>query len=405
MALTNAQLWDYLRGKYPTFASQTSKATADLFTERGYEQLQQYDNSILNQFFELSMKVFLQKINVAQVKDLLEEQGFGESYDKPYGGYTQRMAISSIKPVSAVYPKNGDSPDPFVYRQNEAKERFWVFNDDYASLLSMPDSGLYKNMFTSEYGMSEFQAGMMQALANGRKLHRYNTKLAAINAMLHSTDHPLKATQQYEIDITSMDARSVTTADGEVAYASQFIGLIQLINNIVDAMVYNPATGAYNVAGFETTQDASRLKMLVRPDLANALKTIMRLNTPASMEIPIDIVKLPDFGGLIPKVDGNEVFPVYDKLGSVIGYATTKGAETPNVQDDAITWDDPNKDIIAVIADKGVLFTETTNPYEVEPIRNPRPAPYTNYWARALNNGVHIDTYYNLVTIRNSHNA
>lgn len=404
--LTNMEIWDDLRGRYPNFRNQTSKATRELFSARGYEQLEKYDNSILNEFFQLSMKVYLQKINVAKVKDLLEEQGFGESYDKPYGGYTQRMAISSIKPISVVYPKNGDSPDPFVYRQNEASERFWIYNDDYASLISMPDSAMYKSIFTAEYGMAEFQAGMMQALNNGRKLHRYNTKIEAINQILNSTDHALKDSQKFGVDITSMDASQVTTADAAVAFASQFVGLIQTINNIVDAMVYTPATGAYNVAGFETTQDIKRLKMLVRPDLYNAIKTIQRWNTPIDMQIPVDIVKLPDFGGLKPFRDANFTQPayeVYDTLGSMIGYATTENAQTPDIDEADLFWKDPNKDIVAIIADKGIIFTETTNPYTVEPIRNPRPAPYTNYWARALNNGVHVDTYYNIVTISNTH--
>lgn len=406
MAMTNAQIWDYLRGKYPTFKSQTSKATSDLFTERGFEQLRQFDSSVLNSFFDLSMRVYLQQINVADVKDLLESQDFGEAYDQPYGGYTQRMAIDSVKPVSPAYNnlKNGDSPDPFVVRKANVHERFWVYNFDYASLLTIPDDKLYKNIFVSQYGMSEYQSGMMRALANGYKLQQYNNKLAALNQLINSTEHPLKASQKYEIDIPTMTVTDVTTADGEVAYANKFIGFIQLVRNLVDAMVYNPATGIYNVAGFETTQDKGRLRMLCRPELANAIETIQRLNNADNMSMPIDIVRVPDFGGLIPKVNNAEVYPVYDNLGAVIGYATTKDAEAANVDEANITWDDPNKDVLAIIADKGVMFTTMQNPYQVEPIRNPR-GLYTNYWASSPHNGVHVDTYYNVVTIRNSHSA
>lgn len=406
MAMTNAQLWDYLRGKYPTFKSQTAKATYDLFTERGYEQLKQFDSSVLNAFFDLSMRVYLQKITVADVKDLLEDQDFGEAYDQPFGGYTQRMAMESVKPVSPAYNnlKNGDSPDPFVVRKANVGERFWVYNFDYASLLTVPDDKLYKNIFIAPFGMSEYQAGMMKALANGYKLQLYNNKLAAIDKMLNSTDFALKDSQKYQIDIPTMTVTDVTTADGEVAYANKFIGLIQLVRNIVDAMVYNPATGIYNVAGFETTQDKSRLRMLCRPELANAIETIQKLNNAENMAFPIQIVRVPDFGGLVPKVNDNEVYPVYDKLGAVIGYATTEGAQTANVDEADIVWFDPNKDVLAVIADKGCMFTVQQNPYSVEPIRNPR-GLYTNYWASSPHNGVHVDTYYNFVTISNSHNA
>ena len=43
MALTNLQLWNYLRDKYPTFKSNTAEGTKDLFTSAGFEQLQQFN--------------------------------------------------------------------------------------------------------------------------------------------------------------------------------------------------------------------------------------------------------------------------------------------------------------------------------------------------------------------------
>ena len=406
MALTNAQLWTYLRNHYPKFKSETSEVTADLFTERGFEQLQNFDSSILNDFFDLSLRVFLQKIDVADVKDLLAGQGFGEDYETPYGGYTQRIAINSIKPVSPAFKglQNGASPDPFVVRKPDTSERFFTQNFDYQSLVTMPDAETYKNMFVNETGMSEYMAGIMKALANGYALQVYNNKLEAINAAINSETYALKDTQKYGIAISNFDASGINTANAETVFASQFIGFIQLVRNIVDGMVYNPATGAFNQAGFETTQDKGRLKMLVRPTLANAIAAIMKLNNADDMSLPIDIVKVPDFGGLIPYKEAaytTPLYPVYDKLGSVIGYAETEGATEPTVQASAVYWKDPNEKILAVIADKGVVFTNTQNPYRVDPIRNPR-GLYTNFWASSVNNGIFYDRYYNLVTIENT---
>lgn len=406
MALTNLQLWDYLRNKYPKFRSETSKGTADTFTERGFEQLKTFDSSILNDFFDLSMRVFLQKIDVADVKDILEGQGFGESYATPYGGYTQRIAINSIKPVSPAFKglTNGKSVDPFVVRKGESAERFFTQNFDYQSLITMPDEATYKNMFVDENGMSAYFAGMMKALANGYTLQVYNNKLEALNAAINSVNYPLQATQKFQVAIANMDVATVATADAETAYANQFIAFIQLVRNIVDSMVYTPATGAYNAAGFETTQEVGRLKLLVRPTLANAIASIMKLNNAEDMSLPIDVVKVPDFGGLKPFADANfetPVYPVYDDLGAVIGYNTVENQKEVTVLPAAVYWKDPNEKIIGVIADKGVVFTNTQNPYQVEPIRNPR-GLYTNYWASSVNNAVLYDTYYNLVTIENT---
>ena len=406
MALTNLQLWDHLRNKYPKFKSETSKGTADLFTERGFEQLKNFDSSVLNDFFDLSMRVFLQKIDVADVKDVLEYQGFGESYATPYGGYTQRIAIDSIKPVSPAFKGlvSGKSVDPFVVRKGDSNERFFTQNFDYQSLITMPDEATYKNMFVDENGMSAYFAGMMKALANGYTLQVYNNKLEAINAAINSTNYPLQATQKFQVAITNMDASSIATADGSYAYASQFIAFIQLVRNIVDSMVYTPATGAYNAAGFESTQEVSRLKLLVRPTLANAIASIMKLNNAEDMSLPIDIVKVPDFGGLQPYKEANfttPLYPVYDALGTVIGYNEAKDQTEVTVLPAAVFWKDPNEKIIGIIADQGVVFTNTQNPYQVEPIRNPR-GLYTNFWASSVNNAVLYDTYYNLVTIENS---
>lgn len=428
MALTNVQLWNYIRDKYPNFASQTAKGTADLFTERGFDQLAQFDSSVLNDFFSLSLRVFLQKINVADVKDLLQDQDFGESYDTPYGGYVQRLSINSIKPISPGYKglQDGDSPDPFVVRKPETNERFWTQNFDYASLVTMPDNALYKNMFVAEDGMSTYMAGIMKGLQNGYTLQKYTNKLEALNAGIHSTNFALKDTQQYQ------------TAD--VVDAESIIAFIKLIRDIVSAMVFNPATAAFNSYGFESTQEKDRLRLLVKPELMNAIATISRLNSPEDMSLPIKVVQIPNFGGLTPNLHDGDVFPagtvkmdatqnptyesykaastlpsdftvgseeytateIYDNFGTKVATAFwNSSVGQVYVPCEYTKYDDPNEDLIAVIADKGYIFENVQNPYQVEPIRNPR-GLYTNYWASSPNNGIVVDHLYNIVTIAKS---
>jgi hypothetical protein len=425
MALTNAQLWNYIRDKYPNFKSQTAKGTADLFTARGFEQLSQFDSSILNDFFSLSLRVFLQKIDVADVKDLLAEQDFGESYDTPYGGYVQRISINSVKPISPGYKglHDGDSPDPFVVRKPETNERFFTQNFDYASLITTPDTALYKNMFVAEDGMSRYLGGIMKALQNGYTLQKYTNKLEALNAGINSVTFPLKDTQKYE-----------TAA---ITDSASIIAFVKLVRDIVDAMVFNPATSAFNAYGFESTQEKSRLRLLVKPQLMNALATISRLNSPEDLSLPIEIVKVPNFGGLTPVLEAGDVYtagtiktdssatptfttykaatintsdttigsvtvtntvPIYDDLGVKVATAFVTSGTTYYIPNEVTKYDDPNEDVLAVIADKGYIFENTQNPYQVEPIRNPR-GLYTNFWASSPNNGIVVDHLYNVVTI------
>ena len=101
--ITNATLWDAIRDKYPQFASLTAKATKDTFTNEGWEAITSSQPTLLNDFFELSMRVYLQLVNVSRAKDTLEDKGFGEYYDNPEGGVIQRMGVNSITPVSPAF--------------------------------------------------------------------------------------------------------------------------------------------------------------------------------------------------------------------------------------------------------------------------------------------------------------
>ena len=397
MALTNAQLWDLIRSKFPTFKSHTSKATAEMFTDAGFEALKasEYPN-ILNDFFELTLRVYLQQINVSRAEDTLSRDGFGEYYAQPNGGYIQRMSIDSIKPISSSYKglNNGDSPDPFVVRKPTVAERFWRQNFDYASLLTIPDDFQFKQIFISDYGMSEYMGGLMTALQNGYTIQLYENKLEAINAGLNSSKYPLQESQKVTVEMS---------ADPTTEELKQFI---LSVRNLVDVMCMGPQNNGFNAMSFSTMQDKSRLKLLVRPGLKNAIAVKLLANSYniEELNLPIDVIEVPHFGGLKPfREEGytTPLYPVYDKLGSCIGYNEQKDATEVTVKESEVKWKDPNSDVYALIADKGWLFYNVQNPYRVEPIRNPR-GLYTNYWASSPNNTVSIDPIYNVVEIKNS---
>ena len=459
MALTNLQLWNYLRDKYPSFKQITAEGTKDLFTSRGFEQLQQVNPQALNDYFGLSLRVFLQKITVAKVRDVLGSQDFGEKYETPFGGYIQRVAVSTTLGMTPGYKglQDGDSPDPFIVNKGEQSEQFFQQNFDFQSLITMPDMGLYKNMFIQERGMSEFFAAKMQGMNNGYVLQVSVNKREAINAYLNSQTYPLQDAQEVETPDPIADIIAITDADKSVAYAAKYINFVNFVNNIVDSMVFTDATGAYNKANFETTQDISRLKLLCRPTLANGLKSIAKLNSAEDMSLNIDIVKTPDFGGITPTLTASETYAagtvylandstptydefkaltasaatatiaasltgvvrtsIYDKLGRKVAdaYYLAGGVASTGSGNDVTSYTtiyvpkkytrtfDPNEDVIAIIADKGMVFENIQNPYTVEPIRNPR-GLYTNYWASSPNNGIVVDNYANVVVIRKASN-
>ena len=391
--ISNKEFIAGLVKKYPQVAGHSSDMALKLMTSEGFEEIKNFDEQFISDFFSLMVRVWLQQVNISHAKDPLEDNGFGEYYDQPYGGIIQRMSVNSIKPINPGWKnlQNGDSPDPFVVRKPEVNERFYKQNFDYASLVTVPDDYAFKQIFVSEFGMEEFMAGIMQGLENGYIIQKYLMKLEALNAALNSTDHPLRETQKVGVGMSD----DVTSTELEE--------LILTIRNLIETMVYAPQTGAYNNNGFKSTQDKSRLKLLIRMGIKNeiAIKVLSSAFNPEELNLGVDVIPVPNFGGLIPYQDAaftTQLYPVYDKLGDQIGFATTEGATTATVQEDDVFWKDPNEGVVAILADKGLVFESRQNPYRVEPIRNPR-GLYNNFWASSPNNAINFDRTYNMVAI------
>ena len=386
--ISNADLWNAVRKFSPTFRSHTAEATAELFTEKGFAQITNPDAKILNEFFQLSIRVALQQVNISHAKDPLAEAGFGEAYDQPFGGITQRMAVNSIKPINPAYKnlQDGQSVDPFIVRKPTMSERFYDQNFDYQSVITLQDFNL-KQVFISEYGVSELVAGVMEGLQNGWTIQRYANKLEVLNAAIN--DAQLKATQKVTVDYTG------TWTDAEL---KEFILAVM---NVITSMTVSAQTSAFNMAGFASTQDKGRLKLLVRAGYNNALRvqTLVGAFNPDQLNLGIDVVEVEHFGGITYQTSaGAALYPVYSAYGEEIGHATTSGAQAAEYQTDSpdVVAIDPNADVLAVLADSGFMFETMQNEYRVETIHNPR-GLYDNYWASAPNNGIHYDRVYNFV--------
>lgn len=394
MALTNLQYWELARKLNPNFASHTAEGTADLFTERGYSTITQAGMNTLNEFFRIIMPFTLQALNISHAKDPLDENGFGEYFDQPFGEYIQRMSVDSIKPITPAYRNltNGNGPDPFVVRKPTTNARFFTKNFDYQSLVTMPDEWMTKRMFVSEYGISEFMAGVFTGLENGYILQKYTNKLEVLNAAINDTTHPLKSSQVYTLTM------------GDPATEAQLVDFQKAVMNVTELMTTSAQTGGFNAYGFASTQDKGRLHLLVRPGYqANLALDVVRGSYNAqtlNLDLKVDVV--PHFGGLVPYKEAaftTQLYPVYNALGEQIGWNEAADKDTVTVANGAEFWKDPNADVFAILADKGVIFETRQNPYQVEPIRNPR-GLYTNYWASSPNNAINYDPLYNMVVFK-----
>ena len=419
-SITNATLWDEARKASPTFASHTAKATADLFTEKGFESITRNGLNVINEFFELSLRVGFQMLNASKAKNPFEGTGLVQVYDTPNGGFVQRIAVHSVKPVSPAYKglKDGDSVDPFVVRKPKQDERFFQQNFDYQSFITVQDFQV-KQIFISEYGMGAFVAGIMQGLRNGYTIQEYENTLECLSAALNSTSHPLQDTQVVAVD-------SWGSGTGGALTAADLTSLIKNVKDISTAMDIVPQTSAYNAGKFATLVDKSDLILLMRAGIKTEIDLKLEVGAfnPDRLALPFPIVEVENFGGLVPKTESEATLqPVYDVNGTqvtyvdasieVTGYATLSGSNwivpikdkgtastiTVSADYEPDHWDDPNANVLAVLIQKGAIFENAQNPYMVRPIENPR-GLYTNYWASRPNNGINYDHYYTMVVFR-----
>lgn len=391
MAISNVDLLKYIQAKTPQFQSLTSKITSDIFTEKGYDRIKNNDYKTLNEFYGLSMRVYLQHIDIAETKDTLELAGFGETYDNPWGGIIQREAVSMVKPVSPAWKdlEDGSTVDPFVVRKGNVTERFFNQNFDFQTLLTIPDDFVMKQIFINDFGLSTFIEGQIAQLRNSYAVQKYLAKKQAIDAFLKASVDTLQDSQKVDITWSS----SVTD--------DELISFILAVKNLVSLMKTVPTTSAYNALKFDSACDVSKLKLLIRVGFKNeiAVRILRNSFNAETLNLPVDVIEVDNFGGMEPYKEpsfSTRLYPVYDKLGIQIGFAESAGQSIPSVKENDVFWKDTNEKVLAILADSRLIFTSYQNGLNFETIRNPR-GLYTNYFLSMPNGSVKIDNLYNAV--------
>ena len=397
MNFSNVALWNALRKKYKSFASLTSEATADLFSEKGWSDISRDNIPALNSFFELSMRVAFQKMDIAKVNTRLVESGLVEVYGTENGGYLQRISMETITPVSPGFMnlKNGDSPDPFVVRKVEARERFFSFNFGFQSLVTIQEYQV-KTIFLDEYGMSAFLGGIMTALENGYKYQLELNVYKCIHECINSATHPLQDTQKIKLD--SWTDAGVTDAE--------LLALIAQLQDLATAMETSITQKGFNANAFDTAVSPEDHVVLLRAGIANKIKRQLMVGAynPDNLTIPFKILEVQDFGGVQHYADisgtATLLYPHYDNLGAVDGWATTEGGDKAYDLDSASVYTvDEDADVLAVVAQKGLVFENIKDPYQVIPIFSPR-GLYNNYWASAPDtNTIAYDANYDCIVV------
>lgn len=372
----------------PSFKGWTGKLTDEMFTAAGFEELLANDYRLLADFFNLSIRVVLQKIKTPRPRIPGVYKSLVEEYSNLEGGIFQRINTKLIKPTSPKYRNlvNGGSVDPFVVRKPETEERFYKQNFDYQNMLTIQNIEL-KKMFLSEGGINDYVSGILKSLDDAYVIQKFETMKELLSKAINSTQNPLKASQRIQVpDIVE----GSTNAD-----CAKFI---QVFQNLYDLMEDTVVSGAFNAKSYEHGLYPEEYVLLVRSDIWNYIKTTLMATTyhTENLGVKFEVKPVKDFGGLtFTNTSGTPLLPVYDDFGAVKGFNTT-GTGDP-LPEDQLVKVDPNPNVSALLIQKGALFTTEQAPYQTESIYNPA-GKYTNLWASQPNSSFNYDACYDMIT-------
>ena len=394
----NSELFELARKYSPEFARHTSKVTATRL-DLGWEANKDFatDPQPINEWFGIVMTWVLNKVDIARVRDVLIDSGLVDAYDTPYGNAVQRMAINQIKPVSPKFRNltEGSSVDMFVVRKPSMDSRFFTQNFDFQNFITLQEYQI-KLILQNEFGMEQVTSGIVQQLENSFKTQRYLNELEALNAGINSTDFPLQETQKVEMD-------SWGSGTGGAVTDAELLNFIQAVKKMSYALSITPSTKAYNAAGFDTAVDPDEFVLLVRPDILVDIQTKLRVGAynPEDLALPFKVQAVDNFGGLEAYVDvsgtATKLYPIYDDLGVQIGWNTSSSGTSVTVENGEEYYVDNNEDVLAVLAQKGLMFDTMQNGIQqvVTPY-NARGA-YQNIFYNVIGAGTHFDYYYDMI--------
>ena len=395
----NSELFTLAQKFSPEFAKQTAKISADRLN-LGWEANKEFATNPMpiSNWFGVVMTMILNKVSIARARNVLEEYGVSEAYDTPFGNAIERLAVTGIKPVNPRFRglNNGDSVDMYKVRKPELEQRFFVQNFDFQNFVTLQEYQI-KLILQNEFGMEQITSGIMAQLENSLKKQRYLNELEALSAGINSEDFPLQETQRLVVD-------SWGSGSGGAVNDTDLLGFVQIVKNLAYELTLAPSSSAYNAGKFDTAVDKDEYVMLVRPEVITDIQTKLRVGAynPEDIAMPFDIKPILNFGGLVPYAEAaftNRLYPVYDSNGSQIGWNTSADQTTVTVQNGDEFYKDTNEDVLAVIIQKGAIFSTMQNGIQMIPTPYNAAGFYTNYWLSLVGAGVHFDYFYNMIVV------
>lgn len=424
--MSNADFLTKVAELAPQFKEVASKVAKEGFTESNFEAMSQLptgqDN--VSNFYSIACLVGMQFVDYAGFKNKVDEIGVIERLAMPFAEYIQRNRVKRIKNVNPAWKglKDGDSVDPYIVRKPEIEQDYYGGkNVAYQTFITMQEFDLKRGWLT-ENGIGNIVGAVFNMIDLDRAEFDYGLYKEALNGAINSSNHPLQGSQKIELAAPTATVANFTAA---TFTKNELIELVEDLIDIGEAIESNVTLTTFNAAKYPMPLNTSDLVMMIRPGYKAKIRTMLAdVYHDENLKIPFDMKVVENFGGLVPyDSDNAELQPVYDSLGAMVGYVkksyTNVSAATYDATNDKYTvhygaqqgstadvtpesgvdhYVDPNEKVIAVLAQKGLIFELIQNPFNVRPIFNPR-GEYTNTFFNQLDNYLGVNYSKALITI------
>lgn len=428
--LTNMELVQAASYKYPDIKQLLAKTSLKLFTEAGFEALSQLPDGGKDKFLNAMLLVSRQYITPVKYKDAAQEIGILERFGVGYGAYIQDNRMGDMPnedPIAfgtnGTGLKNGDMMlKDRIIRKPVIKQDYYGKNKNYYNHFSWQMFDVKRAWLNEDGGLEELMSQAWAQILRNKAKVEYAWFFEALSGAINSVLHPMKDTQQIVLSADVLSDEADLTKE-----------LVQAVKNVIYSFENVPDCTIFNADGFPSSIDTSDLVLLVRKEYKPIIDNVLAyVYHDEKISFPIPVKAVPNFGGLTAAdADGNALQPVYTDAveyngvsygdGSIIGYVdagvtvngrakfvgnqwlvnVTSGsttADTTFIVGEAPKQIDPNANVIAVIAEKGVIFELVTEDMVVETdyVRGYR---VTQTYVSQFNNGVNYRYTRNLITI------
>lgn len=348
---------------------------------------------LANKFIGTMLQFYLNKVEGVDAKNPFDKNGLIRKQEISYTGLSQELRVRVGNPINPKYKNlvNGTSVDKYKIRKPEVEEVIYGFNADYQNLITV---SLYqlRTAFTSEMGVSRLVAGIMKSFASKYIEWEKGYDAQIIDELISKVNEEVEQVIEIDVDETTKDGLKNTLEE-----------IVLAVNTCAEAQ-HIEVTEAFNLQHFPNSVENDQMLLLLPAGLKPSLKVRLLQNAFNKDELNLDIepMVVPNFGGLVPTQDGTlatRVYPVYDADGAVIDGAFTTDEEGLTPYEGKVQYYDPHADVIGVIVQKGIIKNDYENAYSVWGELD-KPGEYITYWANRPEIGFHYDPYYNCIVIK-----